>query len=381
MAPSGKRIALVMQNWYNYIYGVQIGIAEYVLHQPHWTWARFVPTSEHMSNLSDSRFDGVIAYVEDGYLPQLKSLKIPVVSISNWEHSPFPQVLPDDHAIGRMAAQYLLELGVKHFGFVGIPHAVFSNERGNGFMAGLAAESMQAKRLYAPGGKSKPPTEVSPGNNALTLNWLRSLPRPAGVFAAIDMAAVEILEVCRHSNIRVPEDICVLGVDNDELVHRFSFPPLSSIAIPTERIGLEAVKLLETLMAGRKPASERVLVPPVGVIGRQSTNLLTADDEDVVAAVRYMRDNVRDRVSVSAVLKHVAISRRRLERKFAQSFGRTPFQEIQRVRLEKAKQLLSQTDMSMPAIAARSGFTSAQHLARVFHALTALTPTQYRKQF
>jgi LacI family transcriptional regulator len=382
MSETGKRIALVMHNWVGYLYGVQQGIADYVLHQPNWTWIRTPPVPELLAGLFHADLDGVIAYVETPYVSLLKRLKVPVVCVSNWEDTaPFPHVLPDDVAIGKLAARHLIDLGLKHFGYVGFPGAKFSELRRKGFAAGLAEESFQAEYLQTKGRNSTPLVEVAPGVNRLTADWLKKLPKPAGVFATSDSAAAEILEVCRHNGIRVPDEICVLGVDNDDLVHRFSHPPLSSIALPTQKVGLEAAKLLDSLMAGHPPPTRPMLLPPIGVITRQSTNLLAISDEDVLAAVRYIREHVRDRITVGHILREVAISRRQLERKFAESFGRTPLQEIQRVRIEKAKELLSGTDLPMPAIASRSGFKNAERLARVFRSTTDQTPTEYRRKF
>ncbi len=162
---------------------------------------------------------------------------------------------------------------------------------------------------------------------------------------------------------------------------RVAYPPLSSIALHAQKIGFEAARLLDHLMSGGKPPKAPILLPPEGVVTRQSTNLLAIEDPDVVAGVRYIREHVHQHITVRHLLEAVPVNRRYLERKFKEAIGRTPLQEIRRARLEKAKELLSATDLSMPAIARRSGFPNPERLANVFHDMTAITPTAYRRKF
>ena len=179
----------------------------------------------------------------------------------------------------------------------------------------------------------------------------------------------------------MPDSLCVLGVDDDELISRISHPPLSSIAIFGKKVGFEAARLLDDLMSGRPRHPASMVLPPGNVVARQSTNLLAIPDPDVLAAVQFIRDNIHKHITVSDVLQEVPVNRRYLERKFWTLMGRTPLQEIRRVRLELAKHLLLETDLSMPNIARRSGFRDAGRMACVFHQITGLTPTRFRRQF
>jgi LacI family transcriptional regulator len=377
-----KHIVLLMHRWVGYLHGVQLGVAEYLLHRPALTATQFYPEPDQIGRMLNSRVDGIIMFSSWHHPPELMQMKVPIVDLSNWQDDQrYPRVSPDDVAIGRMAAQYLMDLGLRSFGYAGLEGVYFSGLRRKGFLATLTAEDLSAQELNETDYTLPAGTVVPENVNLAMLSWLLALPKPAGVFCSTDNRAAEVLEVCRLSGIRVPEDVCVLGVDNDELVTKVTHPPLSSIALPTHKIGFEAARLLDELMAGGEAPKEPILFPPTGVVARQSTNLLSIPDDDVLAAVRYIREQVHRQVTVRDLLRAVPVNRRYLERKFKQHLGRTPLQEIRRVRLEKAKQLLSGTDLSMPAVARRSGFPNAARLANVFHDSTGMTPTHYRRAF
>lgn len=378
-----RRILLLMHTWAGYLHQVQLGVAQYLAQRPEWICTRILPLHENIANIRGMKFDGVIAYVEPEYVQGLQQLAIPVVDVSNWmpkQH--FPRVLPDDLAIGRLAAGYLRDLGLRHFALLKLPNIPFCDLRRQGFMQtlaqdGFAVEEMPtAGTLTLPKGVAIPPT-VDPAMAA----WLLSLPKPIGVFGTFESIAAELIESCRQLGIRVPEEVCVLGADNDELTDRFTHPPLSSIALPTEKIGFEAARLLDDLMAGQPAPTQPICLAPIGVITRQSTNLLAIADKDVLDAVRYIRQHIHQSLKVEDVLRAVPVNRRYLERKFKQYIGRSPLQEIRRTRLQMAKELLLNSDLSIPVIAKRSGFPNGERLANVFHQEMGMPPTKYRKQF
>lgn len=380
MIQVGKRVAVVMHRWVGYLHGVQRGIAEYVEQKPEWMCQHLLPEPEHLKLLDAAPLHGMIAYVENEYLPELVAKGVPVVDVSNWIPSPFTRVIPDDLAIGRMAAEYLADLGLRHFAFFGYPHALFSQLRQRGFTEVLESAGHKVRVWEEPATPVVDPT-VPAGISPAILQWLRDLPKPVGILCTNDVSGADVLDICRHAEIHVPEEICVLGVDNDELLTRISHPPLSSITLHTEKIGFEAARLLDEMMSGKPAPKDPILLPPVGVVSRQSTNLLSIADEDVLTVIRHIRDNVHRNLSVDDLLRVAPVNRRFLERRFRQHLGRSPLQEIRRVRLEKAKELLSGTDLSMPAIAKRSGFPNPERLANVFRAMTGMTPTAYRQKF
>lgn len=379
MRSAQRHIVVFMHPWAGYLEEACLGIADYFLQRPEWHCTRLLPVPEDFARLPHLNADGVISRVELSNLNLLKKLKIPVVDIANWmpdQH--FPRVLVDDAAVGKMAAEHLLDLGLRHYGIIGPTHAAFHHIRHKHFHERLAKEGFE---LHAP--KIKYKQLPSDAQMPLELDknigqWLKKLPKPVGILATTDHVAAFVLEICHQVSLRVPEDVCVIGVDNDQLVAGFARPPLSSVALPSRKIGFEAVRLLESMMNSKTLSAEDVILPPNGVITRQSTDLLMVPDQDVQRAVRYIRERIHDKITVSDILQEVPINRRYLERKFMKWLGRTPLQEIRRVRIEVVKDLLQSTDLSMAIVARRSGFANPQRLAEVFRVITGKTPTEYR---
>lgn len=378
---SRKRVAIVMHRWVGYLHGVQLGIANYVTQKPEWICTHLLPDSQGLQTLTRHSFDGIIAYLEPDYVPVLQEKKVPVVDVSNWmTDQPFHRVIPDDHQIGGLAADYLSDLGLKHFAFRGHPNTAFSDLRQLGFSQKLKTLGVEA-HVWNPQTPLDSRIKVPAGVDAAIFNWLIRLPKPIGMFCAHDVLAWDMIDLCRHAKLRVPEEVCVLGVDNDELLTQISHPPISSIILQTQKIGFESAKLLDHLMRRDTSTKQLILVPPEGVMARQSTNLLAIEDPTVLTALRYIREHIHERISVEDLLEVIPVNRRFLERRFREHLGRTPLQEIRRVRIETAKKLLSETDLAMPAVARRSGFANPERLSSVFHSITRMTPTQYRRQF
>ena len=377
-----KRIAIVMYPWTGYLHGVQVGISEYFVRRPDWLWVSSLPRADDFARLAAQKPSGVIAFVEEEYLEDIRRLKVPVVDVSNWiTDSCFPQVLCDDEAVGRLAANYLMELGIRHFAATGVRQAHFSDLRIKGYVDTLESKGFAVAfpaLTEARRGGAKTERESTP---AALNRRLRDLPKPCAIFAANDANAMALLHSCREAGLRVPEDVCVLGVDNDELLTRVSHPPLSSIMVPSEKIGFEAARVLDQMMNGRPAPTEPVLLAPIGVETRQSTNLLAVTDEDVNSAIRFIRENLHARINVEDILEVVPVNRRYLERKFKTFLGRSPLQEIRRVRIEKGKELLTTTDCSVSEVARRSGFPSPERFASVFHLIVGTTPGKYRKAY
>jgi LacI family transcriptional regulator len=211
--------------------------------------------------------------------------------------------------------------------------------------------------------------------------WLASLPKPLAVFAANDLWGSELVQAAREVGLHVPDDVSILGVDNEELLCEISHPPLSSIRMGAEQIGRAAVVLLQRLLDGKAVGALPIpRVPPAGVVTRQSTDVLAVEDPDVAAAIRHIRRHAVEGLSVKQMLDALAVNRRTLERRFVSVLGHTPLEEIRRVRLERAK-LLLQTDMPIYDVAARSGFATPEYLATSFLRATGMTPTAFRRQF
>ena len=282
------------------------------------------------------------------------------------EEHHLPTILPDDPAVGRMAYDYFHERGFRSFGFCGHPTAQWSRLRRDAFAAGCKRDGCQFSYASVADGAPQ--------------EWIRSLPRPCAVLGANDRYAWHIIDACRENKISVPEDIAVLGVDNDSLLTEMVRPTLSSIDLGAERIGFQAAKLLAQLM--RRPNSRQapMEIPPFGVVTRHSTDVLNIDDQAVAESVRFIREHAYEAMTIEDVLTHVAMSRRNLERRFRRAMQRSLLDEIRRVRLDRASKLLRETDLDMPRVAEQSGFANQVRFSTVFREQVGDTPTGYRRR-
>jgi LacI family transcriptional regulator len=328
-----------------------------------------------------SRPDGLIVAANTKALHKaLSTWRRPVVNVSAVFSRRYPSVGVDDDAVGRMAAEHFLERGLRQFGFVGPPRQLFAEARKEAYRctlndAGYALHSYEsrASRSFDPHGHR---WELEPAIES----WLRALPKPAGIFAPNDLWGVQVVLACRSAGLRVPDDVAVLGVDDDDLYCELTRPRLSSIQIPAERIGSEAVALLEHMLSGRKPPREPVLLRPIGVNTRRSSEVLAIDDEHVAAAVRFIRQHAGEPLHVIDVLKHVPLSRRTLERRCRTALGWGLAEEIRRTHFARACRLLATTDLSTQAVAIEAGFSDYRHMVVSFRRQLGMTPTAYRRQ-
>ena len=313
-------------------------------------------------------YDGLIAQAATiDALRGLQKSRRPIVNVSSaLPPGNLPSVSSDDVAVGRLAADYFLKRGYRSFVFVAQDSRAFVNLRHQGFAARLAEAGHRCDRA---------------GDESAIAVLLSAGEKPIAVMGANDRAALAALDACRSAGLKVPEDVAVLGVDNDDLVQSLAYPPLSTINTARERIGFEAAALLEKLMLGQPTGPSPLLVPPTGVLTRQSTDLLAIDDADVADAMRFIAAHAGRRISVPDVLNEVPLSRRQMERKFQTALGRSILDEILRCRIDRARQLLSDTELALPQVADASGFTSASYFSVVFAKQVGSTPAEFRRRF
>ncbi len=324
---------------------------------------------------------GIITYAfEDGVCDAMRNIGRPVINVSRADKGlPFPRVNVEEERIGAMAAEHLLECGLRNFGYFGSSRYVADSGRESGFFQALGKHALTVSTHHAEHSHFNPSGKMSASLEEIR-KWIRDLPKPAGVFTTNDIWALMLSDVCRLEGVRIPDDIAIIGVDNDELLCELAQPSLSSVAIPAQQVGYQAAALLDSLMAGGEPPNEPTLLPPLGVVARQSSDVVSVDDPDLAAAVRYIREHAWESLSVTDIVDSIAISRRSLERKFRAVLGHSPTEEIQRLRLRRAKSLLEGTDLKMPEVARKSGFSNAKQLSTVFHQTMGITPTAYRRQ-
>ncbi|MFP4105798.1 MAG: substrate-binding domain-containing protein [Phycisphaerae bacterium] len=326
--------------------------------------------------------DGLISHATTAELVDaLRATRLPVVNVSNvLPEPPFPTVSLDDVAIGRLGGEYLRSLGFQNFGYVGDPNTRYSENRLQGFRQAVADVAPEV-RVFASGvgwlPQSGPRAEVYSRLQA----WLDDLPKPVAILTAHDQPAMVLSEASHELELPVPEQVAILGIDNYELICRIAHPPLSSIRLPVHRIGYEAAMLLDTLMSGNPSPEPHELLPPLGIEVRQSTDIIATSDPVASKALRFIRDNACDGIDVNDVLRAVGTSRSTLCRTFRNLLGRSPLDEIHRVRCQAARQMLIDSDLSVSELAAACGYRDATHLGSHFRKRVGTTPGEFRKQF
>jgi LacI family transcriptional regulator len=362
---------------------VLCGIEQFAQTQPHWMLLCTDVDGFSVRMLKRMRPAGVIAHITtQRFADILQSHACRVVNTSFvLRDVSFPRVGMDNREIGRMAFRHLRDCGLRHFTFVGHPRHHYSLEREAGFREQAIANGFFFDHFH-----ERPVKSYRSSTRLLALCtdfqlWLQRLPKPVGIFGAFDAWALQVIDACRLASLRVPQDVAVIGALNDDVLCNLARPSLSSVIFPFERIGFEAGALLERLLQHGKVPFQPVVFPPVGVIVRQSTDMLAGNDPELTAAVQFIRRHGHQPMEVADVLQVVPVSRRSLERKFRAVLQRGIAQEIRRVHLERAKNLLATTMLSVSDVARQAGFSSVQYLSRTFKQEVGQTPSQFRRQY
>lgn len=375
-----KHVVLLIESSGAYGRGILRGIARFNRANGGWlTWHR--PrglTDEAPKWLSKWRGDGMLVRIKSPAIIKASlELGIPIVNLREALNLPFPYVAVDNSKVAEMAAQHLMERGFKQFAFCGRPHGtnISLDERAVHFRRVIEAAGYHCDSYFA-----NDPTETADWEDEqdTLANWLKSLPKPVGIMACNDERGVSVLDACRRAGVKVPDEVAVIGVDNDEPLCDLAIPPMSSVDVNPEAVGFEGAQLLDRMMNGEKPPRDPVRLAPRGVVVRRSTDVIASEDSEVNEAIRYIRENACKGLQVSDVLMHLGISRAAMQQRMKKITGHTLHQEIQRVRMSRAKELLMFTDKTIKQVARESGFTSVQYMTRVFHAITGETPAKYR---
>jgi LacI family transcriptional regulator len=358
------------------------GILSYARPERPWM-LRTVPPQDVGDAVGAGVIDGVIGILwQDHVVTPLIRRGVPAVNVSGFRaQTRTPAVTVDNEHVGRLAAEHLLERGHTRFAFYGPRSLGFVSGRRRGFAERLRRDGKRCRMLT---GGVFPPIHggvfaQSPAPNPGVARWLRGLPKPVGVFAASDYWALELSQACQAAGLRVPEELALIGVDNDDRFCECAWPPLSTVRVPSRQIGFEAAAMLDRAMAGERLPAAFVTLPSPGLVTRRSSDWRATSDELAAEAARFIGDHAGEPIGVAEVAGHANASRRTLEMHFRKAFGRSIGEEIARARVELAKRLLADTDLKMPAIAARAGFSGGNRLAVLFRRLTGLTPTAYRR--
>lgn len=377
------KVALLIETSSSYGRGLLRGIARYARLQGPWSFFLEPGAQEETPPpLHDWGVDGVITLFRTRrQARRILATRIPVVDLD----FTLPGLVPwgvcnDEAGVARTAAEHLLSRGLRHFAFVGWPAvedgiSLWESQRQKAFAdtvkkAGFSSSTYRWPTRAADRGWGREQKSLAA--------WLKSLPKPAGIMASNDQRARHVLEAARVAAIAIPDDLAVIGVDNDETLCELSTPSISSIALDTDTIGYQGAAMLDRLMHGRRVPRRAELVPPLGVIARRSTDMLAMADPTVVEAVRFMDANIGRPIRIADVLAVARLSRKTLEVRFRRVLGRTPHEELQRRRLERVKTLLQQTDWPLKQIARAAGFTYVEHLHLIFRREVGMTPAAFR---
>lgn len=383
-----RRVALIYDAKLPYDVKVMSGVAAY-LHRSAIPWSIYIEESsldrQRLPELSTWRGDGILADFDDARVAsQVMDSGIPTVAFGSgfgWYEpaSGIPYFYSDNRAVARLVADHLFQRGFRQFAYYGYrkgPITGFSHERAEAFAERVREAGCPLLTLAGPYESHRNWESLQ----RQLWSWLKSLPKPVGLMAANDKAARHVLEACRASGIRVPEEIAVVGVDNDEMLCQLSHPPLSSVEQGARRIGLQAAALLDRMMSGQRLGRRKYVVPPEGLVARRSSDVIAVDDENIAAALAVIQDRACGALKVQDVAHAVALSRSQLDRRFKQLVGRTLHDEIRRVRLDEAQRLLAETSLPLKQLAPRCGFRTVQHMTELFRQYLGVTPGEYRRQ-
>lgn len=360
------------------------GIGHY--ERSHRPWAAFLDDEAKAETdprwLRSKPWRGVISrHTTPALVQGCAELGIPLVDMSDTPPSPgVPKIRPDNAALGHLGAEHFIERGYRQIGFCGFYNDGWACERRDGFVeaARLAGVRCDVFDVEYPG-------DLTPfwdeQQTAALAGWLSQLSKPVGVMACNDMRGLQVMAAAQVAGLLVPEELAILGANNDAIRCELAYPPLSSVATNPFQSGYRAAEMLDQMMQGQKPAELNVRVDPVGVVTRHSTDILAIEDKNVAAALSYIREHACLGIAVEQVLKHAAASRSQLEKKFRRHLGRSPQAEIRRVQVARIRQLLIETDFPLKKIAELTGFEHVEYMCVLFKRLTGMTPGECRKRF
>lgn len=362
------------------------GISTYSSNNGQWTFCRMPLYYREMMGVKgilkwakEWRADGIIGQLYNEMEEEFIDGGIPVIAQDFKERfSKIPNITGSYHETGVMGAKYFVNKGYYNFAFYGFNNIVWSRERAEGFESAIRKAGYEVN--YFEHKKSRS-TDIWYYKSKSLSKWLINLPKPVALMACDDNQGVHILEACNHNNIRVPQEVAVLGVDNDVTLCELSDPPLSSIVLDIERAGFEATRVLHEMICSGEKNFEDVIVAPVKVMTRSSTDLFASSDVYVAEALTFIHKNIDRNILVDHVVKEVPLSRRALEKRFLQVTGHPVYKYISKVRMEKLAQKLLSSDQSIFEIAVDLGFQDNNNIARQFKQLMGYAPGEYRKRF
>jgi LacI family transcriptional regulator len=375
-------VALIVETSIHYGRQVLRGVTRYL--RSHDAWSVFLEQRELWTSppswLRNWRGDGVICRKTTPELVRwLAKAKVPLIDLNDCVPPlGVPRIEGDHRAMGVLAADHLLERGFTRFAFCGFGDQTWSVDRREGFVRRLAERGMTCEIWES--NWVGPRARAWEREQERIVQWLSSLRRPIALMACNDQRGQHVLDACQRIDLAVPEEVAVIGVDDDAVLFNLCHPPLSSVLPTAERVGYEAAALLDRIMRGERPPETSTLIEPLGVIARQSSDVLAIDDAGVASVVRFIRERACQGCSMKDVERFSPMSRSLLERQFRKYLGRSPQAEIRAVQLKRVKQLLAESELPLDRIAALAGYAHPEYMSVVFKRETGVTPGEYRRK-
>lgn len=372
-------VALLIETSRSYGRGLLRGVRAWVAE--HGPWSMYLELRDLSSKpplwLKRWRGDGILTRTNNQAMADIiAATGVPAVEL---RASKLKQNLPfagaDNRALGEMVVDHLLDRGFRHFGLYELRTESFFEQRRDNFLQAVTQHGYECHVRDA--GDRELPAQWERHQDELA-KWITNLPKPVGIMACTDQLGFWLLDACRRADAQVPEEVAVVGVENEEALCTMANPQLSSVQFDAKRTGYQAAGLLSDLMNGKRAVKSQTLVPPLGIVTRQSSDTLAIEDPLVVRALQYIRAHACDGLTVEQLLDHLCVSRSSLERHMRDAIGRSPKAEILRLRLDRVQGLLAETDLSIAAIAEKTGFFYPQYLSEVFKKKLGITPGEFR---
>ena len=291
--------------------------------------------------------------------------------------SVIPNITSRYELTGQMAADFFLQKGFRNFAFYGYKDVVWSEERYMGFLNRIMEKGLGDNFFEY---KNQPLENLWYYESEPLADWIKSLPHPVALMACDDTRGNKIMEMCQVLGINIPEEIAVLGVDNDEIICNLSEPPLSSVSLNIVKGGYEAARLIDRLIHNEATSCEDVIIQPITIVNRLSTDIYATDNPAILAALKYIHQNLANKINVDDIVKQVPLSRRLLEIRFRQVTGQSIYQYISDLRMERFSQLLLASTEPIADLAMQVGLADSKNLARQFKLWKGCTPVEYRKR-
>ncbi|MEX0652997.1 MAG: DNA-binding transcriptional regulator [Phycisphaeraceae bacterium] len=385
---SQRRIILLIESSSAYGRRCLLGITRYARlhghwqfwHKPHW-----LVTPRVVEHLKQWRGTGIISRLEDPRMVKaIQRLNLPTVELRGAILVPgVPCITSDATEVVQMAIDHLQSKGYQHLAFCGVPGMDYSDAREGAFRRLQDAAGRQVL-VFSPRRRSRrlqldTIDQINSPQPLMLERWLQTLPRPVGIIACNDRRGGQVLEACTAVALRVPYDVGVVGVDNDEVICELADPPLTSVVANAEAAGYKAARLLDQLIAGNAVDAADYTVPPKSVQLRSSTDTTAVQDRELASIIRYLEMHIQNGVNVADLTEQTSLSRSSLERRFREYLNCTPREYLLRRRIDRVKELLQDPNLTVADVASRCGFKNASHMIALFRAQTGQTPAEHRR--